>query len=239
MSGNDDRDNAAYTLDVFVAQAVQVYMLIDNRLGDTDASTVPTFDAAHMQWIVDEGWTAVRTGNNRSGNSALPDEVGIDESADGTINNWFSIYTKSFPAGSFHLKQADNTGQNMYGVVVAPGPRLLDKFANVGGNAIGTVTAGDNETYTIVGGGNDIWDMGDEFSYAYTTQTGDFDIQVRVESFTPNARWSKAGLMVRESLAEDSRMIFLRVAPPDVPTLNGGNGANDMRLGYRRIRMPG
>ncbi|HXI50851.1 MAG TPA: LamG domain-containing protein, partial [Candidatus Saccharimonadales bacterium] len=47
--------------------------------------------------------------------------------------------------------------------------RQFDKFVNVGGNAIGTVTA-DHETYTIVGGGNDIWDMGDEFSYAYTTR---------------------------------------------------------------------
>ena len=233
MSGNDNRDNAGYVLDVSVAQAVQVYMLIDDRLSDADGNTPPTFDAAHMQWILDQGWTPVKTGVNHTGDPSLPDEVGIDESADGTLNQWFSIYTKTFPAGTFRLLQADNTGQNMYGVVVAPGPRLLDKYVNVGGNPIGTVTVAENESYTIVGGGNDIWDMGDEFSYAYTGRTGDFDVRVRVESITPNARWSKGGLMVRESLSEDSRMLFVRVTPPDVPTGNGGNGANDIKLAYR------
>jgi hypothetical protein len=42
--------------------------------------------------------------------------------------------------------------------------------------------------------------------------------------------------MVRETLAEDSRMIFPRVTPLDVPTGNGGNGANDTRLAYRTGR---
>lgn len=51
----------------------------------------------------------------------VPDEVALDESADGTINQWFSVYQKDFPAGTFSLFQADNTGQNMYGVVVIAG----------------------------------------------------------------------------------------------------------------------
>jgi hypothetical protein len=71
-----------------------------------------------MQWVLDEGWAGVSTGNNRAGSLTTPDEVGIDEGADGTINQWYSIYTKAFPAGTFQLKQPDNAGQNMYGVVV-------------------------------------------------------------------------------------------------------------------------
>jgi hypothetical protein len=118
MSGNDNRDNAGYILDVTVSSGVRVYMLIDNRLQDTANGNPPTFDATHMQWILDEGWTPVMTGLNRTANAALPDEVGIDEGADGTINNWYSLYSKLFPAGTLRLKQADNAGQNMYGVVV-------------------------------------------------------------------------------------------------------------------------
>src|SRR5262245_4803662 len=101
MSGNDNRDNATYTLDVTVSRNVRVYMLIDNRLGDTSGETPPTFDATHMQWILDQGWTAVQTGNNHLNNPATPDEVGFDEGADNTLNQWFAVYTKDFPAGTF------------------------------------------------------------------------------------------------------------------------------------------
>jgi hypothetical protein len=106
MAGNDNRDNnPGYRLDVTVSSQVNVYMLIDNRLGG-NAGDPPTFGAATMQWILDEGWTPVITGTNRFGTN-VPDEVGIDESADGTINNWYSVYKKVFPPGTFQLKQPD------------------------------------------------------------------------------------------------------------------------------------
>ncbi len=123
MSGNDNRDNATYKLDVTISRDAMVYLLIDQRLGDTDNLTPPTFDATHMQWVLDQGWTAVRTGNNRTADSSLLDEVAFDESADNTVNQYYAIYSKRIPAGTFSLFQADNAGQNMYGVVVQPAPK--------------------------------------------------------------------------------------------------------------------
>lgn len=141
MSGNDNRDNANYRLDVSIASASTVYMLIDNRLGGNNADP-PTFDATHMQWILDQNWMATANGLNRMANPALPDEVAYDEGADGTINQWYSVYKKSFPAGTFSLLQPDNAGQNMYGVVVVPsGPPLL--AGDTDGN--GTVNLNDFE----------------------------------------------------------------------------------------------
>ncbi len=122
LSGNDNRDNASYRLDVTVGGASTAYMLIDNRLSDTVNTNPPTFDATHMQWILDQGWTATANGLNRAANPATPDEVAFDEGADGTINQYYSVYEKDFAAGTFSLFQADNAGQNMYGVVVAPVP---------------------------------------------------------------------------------------------------------------------
>jgi hypothetical protein len=122
MSGNDNRDNATYRLDVTVSAPVTAYMLIDNRMSaSTDASDnldPPTFDATHMQWIVNDGWTATNHGLNRTANTAVPDEVPIDEGANNTIDQWYSVYEKRFPAGTFSVFQPDNGGQNMYGVVV-------------------------------------------------------------------------------------------------------------------------
>lgn len=125
MSGNDNRDNASYRLDVTVSEPVTVHMLIDNRLADGDSSNPPTFDATHMQWILDEGWIASSNGLNRAGSAASPDEVPLDESSDGDIDQWYSVYYKTYPAGTFSLLQPDNGGRNMYGVVITPEPSAL------------------------------------------------------------------------------------------------------------------
>jgi hypothetical protein len=122
LSGNDNRDNATYRLDVTVSSPSTVYMLIDNRLSDGDGATPPTFGPTSMQWILDEGWLATSNGLNRTANAAVPDEVGFDEGTDGTINQYYSVYRKNVAAGTFALLQADNAGRNMYGVVVAAIP---------------------------------------------------------------------------------------------------------------------
>jgi hypothetical protein len=129
MSGNDNRDdatNANYRLDVTVANESIAYMLIDNRMSASTAADdnldPPTFDATHMQWILDQGWLATANGMNRLHDPTRPDELAIDEGADNTINQWYSVYYKRVPAGTFSLFQANNDGQNMYGVVVGPVP---------------------------------------------------------------------------------------------------------------------
>ena len=107
-------------------------------------------------------------------------------------------------------------------------------FDHVGTGATGSLTPNaETGSFTLVGGGDDIWSSSDNFDFAHRTVTGDFDIAVRVQSLEPVARWTKAGIMARETLAPSSRMAFNRVTPPDVPTGNGGNGANDSRFAYR------
>jgi len=131
MSGNDNRDNATYRLDVTVSTAARVYMLIDNRLNDGSGANPPTFTTTNMQWILDQGWLATANGLNRTLNLGVPDEVPLDEGADDTINNWYSVYYKDFAAGTFALLQPDNAGRNMYGVVISvvPEPGTLALFA--------------------------------------------------------------------------------------------------------------
>ncbi len=131
MSGNDNRDNAGYMLDVTVTAPVRTYMLIDNRLSDGNNANPPTFDATHMQWIVDQQWAPSLNGLNRLQDPLRPDEVAIDEGADGSINQWYSVYYKDFGAGTFRLLQADNAGRNMYGAVIVPEPSTLVMLGSV------------------------------------------------------------------------------------------------------------
>ena len=135
MAGNDNRDRPTYRLDVTVDTPSTAYMLIDNRLGGNTADP-PTFGPTAMQWILDQNWIATNSGLNRTNNTAVPDEVPIDEGANNDIQNWFSVYKKDFPVGTFTLLQPDNAGQNMYGVIVqsnGPPPILGD----VNGNGTG------------------------------------------------------------------------------------------------------
>jgi len=135
MSGNDNRDNFSYVLDVTVANPSTVFMLIDNRLGEGNNADPPTFDETHMQWILDENWEPTANGLNRFGDPTVPDEVPYDEGADNDIDQWYSVYKRDVPAGMFTLLQADNAGRNMYGVVIRPvGPVLNTWNVDANGN---------------------------------------------------------------------------------------------------------
>jgi len=60
-------------------------------------------------------------------------------------------------------------------------------------------------TYTVAGAGNDIWNTSDQFRYVYQQVTGDVDAVVRIASVQQVSPWTKAGIMVRESLNANSR----------------------------------
>ncbi|MBX3748358.1 MAG: PEP-CTERM sorting domain-containing protein [Verrucomicrobiae bacterium] len=128
MIANNNRDNANFELEITLANPSIVYLLIDNRLGDGSNANPPTF-TERMQWVPNELWIPISVNGNNAGNPAFPDTVGIDESADGSINQWSSVYAKLFPAGTLTLQEYGQDGQNMYGVVVAsipePGPVTL------------------------------------------------------------------------------------------------------------------
>ncbi|MBA4384659.1 MAG: hypothetical protein C0410_07975, partial [Anaerolinea sp.] len=83
-------------------------------------------------------------------------------------------------------------------------------------------TTNKNNTIEITAGGVDIWGVADQFHFAYLESEGDFQITVRLESFTKADLYSKAGIMVRESLEAESPHVFM-VAFPDNNLRNHNN----------------
>jgi hypothetical protein len=70
--------------------------------------------------------------------------------------------------------------------------------------------------FNVVAGGVNIWSAsGDGFHFIHEARTGDFDIQVRVDSLLRRGDWTAAGLMARESTAAGSRSVFAGMSPPD------------------------
>jgi len=84
--------------------------------------------------------------------------------------------------------------------------RDIGSVANAG-NAAG----GDGGFY-ILGDGADIWGTADGFHFAYRSLTGDGEIVARVNTVDYLDAWSKAGVMMRESLAPGSKHAFALVS---------------------------
>jgi hypothetical protein len=83
--------------------------------------------------------------------------------------------------------------------------------------------------WDIVAGGADIWENSDQFHFVHKQIAGDFDIAVRVESFTPAHLYSKAGLMIRESLSPESAHLMFLVFSDNSPR-NNNLGAYEMQF---------
>jgi phosphatidylserine/phosphatidylglycerophosphate/cardiolipin synthase-like enzyme/regulation of enolase protein 1 (concanavalin A-like superfamily) len=84
--------------------------------------------------------------------------------------------------------------------------------ADVGNTGVaGNATASGN-TFSVTGAGADVWGTADAFHYAYRTLTGDGTIVARVASIQNVNAWTKAGVMIRNSLSPSASQAFMLVA---------------------------
>jgi hypothetical protein len=92
--------------------------------------------------------------------------------------------------------QVTNAGFTALAIgTVPPNPLLIT--TNAGG-------------FTVIGGGEDIWNANDGFHFVYKQISGDFDMRLRVLNVGGGTGiWIRGGLMVRESLDANSRNICM------------------------------
>ena len=69
-----------------------------------------------------------------------------------------------------------------------------------------------NGVYTVRASGADIWGTQDEFRFVYGTLNGDGEITARVDSVSATNSWTKAGVMIRETLTAPSRHAYMLVS---------------------------
>ena len=72
-------------------------------------------------------------------------------------------------------------------------------------------TSTTNGVYTVRASGVDIWNTQDEFRFVYGAMSGDGEIVARVDSITATNDWTKAGVMIRETLSANSRFAYTLV----------------------------
>jgi hypothetical protein len=73
-----------------------------------------------------------------------------------------------------------------------------------------------NGVFTMNASGSDIWDISDQFHFAYSLLQGDGSVIIRVVEMDQGNPWNKCGIMIRGSLASGSKHAFI--------ALTSGNG---------------
>jgi hypothetical protein len=85
----------------------------------------------------------------------------------------------------------------------------------------------------VVAGGADIWGKRDEFRFSYKQLKGDFDISVQILGLGAAHAYTKAGIMAREDLSDDSPHVYYQVFP-DNRARNKNNGGCEFQ--YRALK---
>lgn len=71
----------------------------------------------------------------------------------------------------------------------------------------------DNDTWTVQGAGNDIWDATDQFRYVWQSLPGDGSLSAQILSQTNTSDWAKAGVMFRQDTSTDSAFYLVALTP--------------------------
>ena len=85
--------------------------------------------------------------------------------------------------------------------------------ADIGAVGAAGSASGDGISFSVTGAGADIWNSADAFRFVYKTLSGDGSIVTRVATEQYVAAWTKAGVMIRESLDPGSRHAMMIVSP--------------------------
>ena len=136
----------------------------------------------------------------------------------------FSIVWSNAAAGTYNLTAiaTDNgnaaTTSGTVSITVSSGPpppsTLPAGWAaqDVGDTGATGSSSYANGVYSVSGAGADVWGTADAVHYAYRTLTGDGTIVARVTSIQNVNAWTKAGVMIRNSLSPSAAQGFMLVA---------------------------
>jgi hypothetical protein len=121
------------------------------------------------------------------------------------------LAVSSHVAGQLASATFDRVAVAQLGAPVGTSSFHTSDIGSVG--AAGSVQAHASGSYSVSGGGADVWGTADAFRYMYDQVAGDWDVETRVGSIDAVNAWTKAGVMIRESLQPGAAHAFVAVTP--------------------------
>ena len=144
--------------------------------------------------------------------------IGSDTSAP------YAIPWSNVPAGTYTVTAVatDNASATATSAAVSitvdpagPPPATLPagwSHADIGNTGAAGNASATGGTFTVTGAGADVWGTADALHYAYRTLAGDGTIVARVTTIQNVHAWTKAGVMIRNSLSPSAAQAFMLVA---------------------------
>ena len=126
------------------------------------------------------------------------------------------------------------SGSHEVDIVVSNGSGSGMTGIDIGSVGVAGSNTSSGGTFTVKGSGADIWNNTDAFRFVYRPLAGDGTIVARVTAVQNTDAWAKAGVMIRDTLAPDSRHVFMALTP--------GNGSAYQRrptAGGASLHTPG
>ena len=129
-------------------------------------------------------------------------------------NTWSTIASKTIALGATAYVGIATTSHNTAAATTAGVSQVSitplslpagQQAVDIGAPSIKGSTSYRKGVYTIHAGGTDIWGTSDQFHFVYQQMTGDGEVIARVQSLNNSNTWAKTGVMIRETLAADSR----------------------------------
>jgi regulation of enolase protein 1 (concanavalin A-like superfamily) len=208
--------------------------------GDVDGVTIKgntiTGNSGRGIYIDEKAFTGnssgfVITGNNIYGNGGAREALRVDA---GTYDGFLDARNNYWGSSSGPGGDGGGTGDKVYAngndvdfspwatslITTNPGgggttTALPSPWAqaSVGAVPVPGSASVSNGTYTVHGSGSDIWGTADQFHFVYQKLTGDGTIIARVASVENTNSLAKSGVMMRESLAANSKHASVLVSP--------------------------
>jgi regulation of enolase protein 1 (concanavalin A-like superfamily) len=97
------------------------------------------------------------------------------------------------------------------------------KNTDVGPVSKAGIVTNDKNKIQIIASGTDIWGSRDQFHFCYVLIKGDFEVTTQVLSLTAANAYTKAGIMARVNLDDNSQHVFYQVFPNNAAR-NKNNG---------------
>jgi hypothetical protein len=91
-----------------------------------------------------------------------------------------------------------------------------------------------NNVLAVSGSGSDIWGTSDQFNYDYQPVSGDQTITAKVVSQDNTSSWAKAGVMFRETTANNSSYVGLYVTPGNGVSMQYRDGTGTSAVDLER-----
>ena len=209
---DENNTDGSVTTGLVWSFATADFLIVDN-FESYDANQDEGGNAVFLTWI---------DGFGDDGNGSL---VGYIDPANGTFNETSDVHS----GGQAMPFAYDNTTANVSEATRDLSPAedwtledLTDLTIWYKGAPVDFVET--DTGFTMSAAGVDIWDLSDEFRYAYDSVTGDVTVTAKVDSLVNTNAWAKAGVMIRETLEPGSKHAYVVATP--------GNGVS---FGWRQF----